>query len=292
MPGGGLEAYIQGLVGHAGVGGAPSGSMEERLVPRPPARESKWAELILVLHLTILDFVFVDSSRAPPPQSESLQATPPPHQLEDIEERFHSSSPSSPSSLFSIPPDEDPHLLSQLGGVLREGTATPSESQGGRGSDGDPRKNGEGAKEEAKDSQESGKGDMPENQNDMNSEPNDSSGEEESGEDDHTLMENLSAKLEESGPTSGLTRTQERGVAVEGYNTYLSEMRKKLLTCLVEQMDTVEQVGGMRAICYLQVCTRRGVTYRYMYVTGRGWGTYQGWVCAMHGSDVTIFSFV
>lgn len=178
--------------------------------------------------------------------------------MEEIEERFHSSSPSSPSSLFSIPPDEDPSLLSQLGGVLREGTATPSESQGGRGSDSDPRKSGEGgdgsAKGRGKDAQEATeKEQASENQNDMNSEPNDSSGEEESGEDDHTLMDNLSAKLEEVGPTMVPVQTWDKSGRTEDQNVYLSELRKKLLTCLVERMDTVEHVGGMRAMCYLQV---------------------------------------
>lgn len=185
-------------------------------------------------------------------------------EVEEIEERFQSSSgsPSSPSSLFSIPPEEDPRLLSQLGGVLREGTATPSESQGGRGSDPDPQKNseggggGEGSKVATKEGQEGdeSKGETPENQ-DVNSEPADSSGEEESGEDDHTLMENLSAKLEEAGPPSAPKAKSgvEGGGGEADQNSFLSALRKRLLGCLVERVGLVEEVGGMRAVCYLQV---------------------------------------
>ena len=177
-------------------------------------------------------------------------------EVEEIEEQFQSSSPSSPSSLFSIPPDEDPRLLSQLGGVLRDGTATPSEQQGGRGSSEDPRKSGTEDTKAGKDASEgTSKTDSPENQHDMNSEPNDSSGEEESGEDDHTLMENLSARLEGGGPPSsaGVAKSRSKVSAVEEQNLLLCELRKKLLTCLAGRLGVVEEVGGMRAICYLQV---------------------------------------
>ena len=160
-----------------------------------------------------------------PPDGISSQATPPPPQpptqsedaavpsgdqveIEEIEDQFHSSSASSPSSLFSIPPEDDARLLSQLGrggvGVHREGTATPSDLQGGgRGSSG----NVEGAKvkkEGSKDGQGAGEADAksPEAQNDMNSEPNDSSGEEESGEDAQTVMDTLSQRLQAEGGVS------------------------------------------------------------------------------------------
>lgn len=160
-------------------------------------------------------------------------------EVEEIEDRYNSSS--SPSSIFSIPPEDDPHLLSQLGGVLREGTATPSESQGidGGGKSGDRSKSG------GKDGG-TADGETPDNQ-DVNSEPNDSSAEEESGEDSQTLMENLSLKLEESRP--------ELGTALPGdeFNLFLAMLRKKVLTWLVDNVGIVEDVGGMRAMCYLQV---------------------------------------
>lgn len=161
--------------------------------------------------------------------------------MEEIEDRFNSSS--SPSSIFSIPPEDEHHLLSQLGGVLREGTATPSESQGGRsanGKSGDGSKSG-GGKDDDKDKQGG------DNQ-DANSEPNDSSAEEESGEDSETLMENLSMKLEESG--SGLAAAARPG---DEFNLFLATLRKKVLTWLVDNVGIVEEVGGMRAMCYLQV---------------------------------------
>jgi hypothetical protein len=190
------------------------------------------------------------------PREESpLQVVPvsiPEQQLEvdEIEERY-SSSPSSPSSIFSIPPEDDPRLLSQLG-VLREGTATPSESHGGRVTD-DGGKSGDDSKGGVKDGDKgrqggAADGETPDNQ-DVNSEPNDSSAEEESGEDSQTLMDNLSLKLEERG-------SRELGVAVrpgEELNLFLATLRKKVLTWLVDNVMVVEEVGGMRAMCYLQV---------------------------------------
>ena len=83
------------------------------------------------------------------------------------------------ASLFSVPGDDNQMLLRQWESVLREGTATPSESQGGGVAGG--KGSGEGVT-----GQKSGGGDgtTPENQHDANSEPeapNDSSAEEESG---------------------------------------------------------------------------------------------------------------
>ena len=190
-------------------------------------------------------------------------------EIEEMEERFPSSSGSSPSSLFSIPPPEDDaHLLSQLnhgvGGVHREGTATPSDMPGGSG----------GAVEGAKDKKEGGKeeggageeGDKsPETQNDMNSEPNDSSGEEDSGEDAQTVMDTLSQRLEAGeGGTSMEGVPAIRGGASmspgaegeggrDGGNARLALLRKQLLCRLVDGLNAVEEVGGMRAMSYLQV---------------------------------------
>ena len=85
-------------------------------------------------------------------------------------------------SSISVPGDDNQMLLRQWESVLREGTATPSESQGGgaaRGKGGDG--SGEGG---AGQKDGSGDGTTPENQHDANSEPeapNDSSAEEESG---------------------------------------------------------------------------------------------------------------
>ena len=170
-------------------------------------------------------------------------------EVEEIEDHFNSSSPSSPSSIFSIPPEDDPHLLSQLGGVLREGTATPSDSQGGRGIE-SRGKSGDGTKSRGKDEdkdRQGADGETPDNQ-DANSEPNDSSAEEDSGEDSQTLMETLNLKLEESGA--------EMGVAAqpgEELNRFLAMLRKKVLTWMVDNIGVVEGVGGLRAMCYLQV---------------------------------------
>lgn len=167
--------------------------------------------------------------------------------MEEIEEHFHDSSPSSPSSLFSIPPDEDPQLLSQLGGVLRDSTATPSESRGEQSSSAQKSGDSEHDTKGNKDGANDGQGGEAPNQNDVNSEPNDSSAEEESGEDDQTLLENMSLRLDESG--RGLDPT----LPWEERNQFLSVLRKKLLGRLVGNLALVEEVGGMRAMCYLQV---------------------------------------
>ena len=85
------------------------------------------------------------------------------------------------ASPFSVPGDDSQMLLRQWESVLREGTATPSESQGGGATSGKGRDgSGEGDTEQ----KGCGDGTTPENQQDANSEPeapNDSSGEEESG---------------------------------------------------------------------------------------------------------------
>ena len=78
----------------------------------------------------------------------------------------------------SVPADDGQMLLRQWESVLREGTATPSESHGGGAA------GGKGSVEDGAKRKESGDGATPENQQDANSEPeapNDSSAEEESG---------------------------------------------------------------------------------------------------------------
>ena len=85
--------------------------------------------------------------------------------------------------LNSVPADDGQMLLRQWESVLRDGTATPSESQGGSGAASKGRDgSGEGG---ASGRSQGGDGTTPENQQDANSEPeapNDSSAEEESGE--------------------------------------------------------------------------------------------------------------
>ena len=81
--------------------------------------------------------------------------------------------------IYSVPADESPMLLHQWAGVLREGTATPSDSQGG-GTVGGAKETGvrsavgEGG---------TGDGETPESQQNAASEHevNDSSGEDDSG---------------------------------------------------------------------------------------------------------------
>ena len=204
----------------------------------------------------------------PPPRSESPRVIPPPipeqMNVEEIEDHFHTSSSSSPSSIFSIPLDEveDAQLISRrIGAVLREGTATPSESQATQGSaanqlkgkeeglkQGEDPAHGDGGK----DGQEGrgGDGGSPENP-DVNSEPNDSSGEEESGEDSQMLMESLNERLE-SGRVLPIAVSSSMRPGEES-NAFLATLRKKLLTQLVERVVLVEEVGGMRAISYLQL---------------------------------------
>ncbi len=231
---------------------------------------------------------------APPHPPEGLsQATPPPPQpparsnnvaaelaaeqmeIEEMEDHFHSSSASSPSSIFSIPPEDDPHLLSQLGrgggGVHREGTATPSDLQGSGGRESGGNVEGAKVKKEggkAGQGASDGGGKSPETQNDLNSEPNDSSGEEESGEDAQTVMDTLSQRLEAAeggvaveGTSSGTgSGSMSPGGGLEGEereegNVLLASLRKLLLRRLVERLELVEEVGGMRAMSYLQVRT-------------------------------------
>ena len=189
--------------------------------------------------------------------SENVENTPPlPIPSAADEGINHRSQSSSPSSIYSLPHEEDPRLISQFEGVLREETATPSEtrrepaeaSRSGQGkenrrsqTDGEPVKGGKG----------DGGDDEEELPNDMNSEPemvNDSSAEEEDlGEDERTLVETLCQKMEQS-------RTVEEGSSVQDVtNTSLAELRKLLLHRLLENLDMVEEAGGMRAISYLQV---------------------------------------
>ena len=81
-------------------------------------------------------------------------------------------------TIFSVPGDDNQMLLRQWESVLREGTATPSESQGGGAA------SGKGSGEDGAGQKGAGDGTTPENQQDANSEPeapNDSSAEEESG---------------------------------------------------------------------------------------------------------------
>ena len=185
-------------------------------------------------------------------QANSLQASPAPPdpapQISEIveieEERSHSSSP---SSLFSIPADEDTHLLSQLEGVLREGTATPSESQGGRDQLGRGVRDDSGTGNETKGNREE---ETPDN-HDMNSEPEVvSSMEEDTGEDDQTLVENLSLKLEEEREVQDPSAAPSPG---EEASVRLAVLRKLLLARLVQNVGLLEGVGGMRSMCYLQV---------------------------------------
>ena len=85
--------------------------------------------------------------------------------------------------LNSVSADDGQMLLRQWESVLRDGTATPSESQGASGASSKGRDgSGEGG---ASGRSQGGEGTTPENQQDANSDPeapNDSSAEEESGE--------------------------------------------------------------------------------------------------------------
>jgi len=95
----------------------------------------------------------------------------------------------------------------------------------------------------------------------MNSEPemaNDSTGDEEDlGEDEQTLVETLCRKMEQSRSGEGVADgSEEDADSVAGVNARLAELRKLLLRQLVENLDQVEDAGGMRAISYLQVGTQ------------------------------------
>ncbi len=242
---GSLQSYLQNLIGASGGGEGGRGGV----IPPPPTRDSEiQGKKILPKKKYFYSTLLVSQSHPlEPSDTPPSQALPQPEEMM-IAERSNSSSP---SSLFSIPPEEeDAHLLSQLEGVLREGTATPSERQaGGREPDGDNKgemedKEGAGNTSEEK---------APVNQNDMNSEPeiaNDSSAEEESGLDEQTLVDNLSVRLEESFKSQSQSDNPRPR---EVYNHRLASLRKLLLLQLVEHLHLPEGVGGMRSICYLQV---------------------------------------
>ena len=225
----------------------------------------------------------------PPDELQTPPSHPPPHSDRAVDLEEHSQS-SSRSSLYSIPPDEDPRLLSQLEGVLREGTATPSEARrdqdGNRESSRGKDQNGSSADRDSnRKIRNSGDDDEEEEvveQNDINSEPemaNDSSAEEEDlGEDEESLVETLSLKLAQSSSrssvkaasiASGLTADlevarqagmgKEAGGVEDGKggqddpNVRLAILRKLILNELVGNLSLLEAVGGMRAISYLQV---------------------------------------
>ena len=204
----------------------------------------------------LYNIIFIASSDTPQP--EPPQTPPPPSlsqpQVEEMEVEERSNS-SSPSSLFSLPQDDDSHLLSQLQGVLREGTATPSDLQPGQNAGTHERGGGdvEGDNDETKENQrDRGEGKTPDNQADMNSEPeiaNDSSLEEDSSEDGQTLMENLSLKLEES-VVENPPEVMRPG---EDLNHRLASLQKIVLSRLVQHVNVTEEVGGIRSMCYLQV---------------------------------------
>ena len=180
--------------------------------------------------------------------------------------------------------------MSQLEGVLREGTATPSEPRLGPDENGGSSfrlENGShGGVIHTKGRAEDDEEEEVEELNDVNSMPemaNDSSAEEEDlGEDEQTLLETLSIKLRQRSCSSlvnaaststatligsggdaegagltGVTRvegTEDVAKVEEDYSTVqLAVLRKLLLNKLVEHLSLLEEVGGMRAICYLQV---------------------------------------
>lgn len=221
----------------------------------------------------------------PPPPPDDPQTPPPhapPHSDRAVDMDEHSQS-SSPSSLYSIP-QEDPRLLSHLEGVLREGTATPSESHRDQDvtGEGSRRKNRDRSDVRGK-SSEGVEDDEEVEQNDVNSEPemaNDSSAEEEDlGEDEETLVETLSLKLGQSSSSSSVKAasistatpststanfggTRQAGVGSDEEvgkgeeddpNMQLAVLRKLLLNELVGNLHLLEAAGGMRAVCYLQV---------------------------------------
>ena len=117
-------------------------------------------------------------------QLEQLEDSEPPQVGEQEAGQPKDDRSSSSPSLFSDPPDPDegPLLLHSWEGVLREGTATPSEVQGGGGRQGEQGGSGGGRGGGAQ-SAEVGGG-SPEGQQDVSSEPemvNDSSAEDEPG---------------------------------------------------------------------------------------------------------------
>ena len=201
-----------------------------------------------------------------PVDLEDFPPQPQAGQREEVDIDRHSRS-SSPSSIYSLPHEEDPRLVSQLEGVLREETATPSETrreQGGSSGtsqskiQGQNQVDGEGSKEDKKTvEEEEGL------QNDINSEPemaNDSSGEEEDlGEDEETLVETLCRKMEQSRSGESVADVSEQDARSVAVNARLAELRKLLLRELLKQLECVEKVGGMRGITYLQVSILEGV---------------------------------
>lgn len=306
---GGLQAYLQNLVGGQGaveVGVAVEDDDDEPPhmaiqppPPPPPRRDGKYAgecvdmresgekrhacverernerEMVCVVRSLPPSPPESSETPPPPPRSESPRVIPPPipeqMEVEEMEEHFHTSCSSSPSSIFSIPLDEveDAQLISRrIGEVLRDGTATPSESLGGtaavrqkeRGEGEESKHGNKGPRAgggDGKDGQGRDGGGSPEN-HDMNSEPNDSSGEEESGEDSRMLVESLNERLESVGrglPLAGGAAGSSSASVRPGEesNVFLAALRKKLLTRLVESVSLVEEVGGMRAMSYLQL---------------------------------------
>ena len=64
-----------------------------------------------------------------------------------------------------------------------------------------------------------------------------------SEEEDPSIAENLTLMLDS-------TETQEKGED----NVRLASLRRALIGQLLERLDQAEAVGGLRSICYLQVC--------------------------------------
>ena len=154
--------------------------------------------------------------------------------------------------------------MSQLEGVLREETATPSESRrerNGSGGSGHGKDRGESQTdgELVKGSKNTRDEEDEDLQNDVNSEPemvNDSSAEEEElGEDEQTLIETLCRKLEQSRSAGTVDDEETAGLGAKTVqvNARLSELRILLLRQLVGKLDLLEEAGGMRAISFLQV---------------------------------------
>ena len=78
------------------------------------------------------------------------------------------------------------------------------------------------------------------------------------GEDDCTIVENLSQKLDPSSPDhpdqdGGEEEEEEGGDPV----SRLGALRKKFLAVLLDHVYLIEVAGGMRAICFMQVIATR-----------------------------------
>ena len=98
--------------------------------------------------------------------------------------------------------------------------------------------------------------------------PNDSSAEEEeegAGEDEGTIVENLSQQLDtssfelptnedgEEGNGGGKGEGEAKEPLLSDVGTRFSDLRKHLLTALMDYLEEVEAAGGMRAIGFMQV---------------------------------------